>query len=90
MDEELAAWPLAARGELRAQYSADSGDPIGTRATNGLTYGSLHDALRNLLPARLKTPGNKTGFAFADLLDHPTIRYRDDTQGSGGATIRTK
>src|SRR5262249_2151089 len=50
---------------------------IGVKQTNDFIYGPLHTALRKQLHAGLKAPGNETGFVFADLLDHPALRYSD-------------
>jgi choline dehydrogenase-like flavoprotein len=82
LDEELVAWPPSVRNALRpaaaAQgYFADASRQIGVKETNDFIYSSLHIALRKQLHAGLKLPGNETGFAFADLLDHPAVRYPD-------------
>jgi hypothetical protein len=81
LDEELAAWPPSTRDALRpaaAQgYFAQASRQIGVKDTNDFIYGPLHTALRKQLHDGLKLPGNETGFAFADLLDHPAIRYPD-------------
>ena len=37
----------------------------------------MHVALRKQLHAGLDSPGNNTGFTFAELLDHPAVRYPD-------------
>jgi len=82
LDGELAAWPPSTRDALRpaapAQgYFAQASRQIGVKDTNDFIYGPLHIALRKQLYAGLKSPGNETGFAFADLLDHPALRYPD-------------
>ena len=77
LDSELAAWPVATRNELRAQYFAEASRQISVKETNDFIYGPLHVALRKQLHAGLKTAGNETGFTFADLLDHPAVRYPD-------------
>lgn len=82
LDEELTAWPPSTRDALRpassAQgYFADASRQIGVKETNDFIYGPLHVALRKQLHAGLKSPGNETGFGFADLLDHPAVRYPD-------------
>lgn len=77
LDVELAAWPPAARAALRNQYFAEASREIGVKDTNDFIYGPLHTALRKQLRAGLKTAGNQTGFTFADLLDHPALRYPD-------------
>ena len=82
LDEELTAWPPSTRDALRpaapAQgYFAQASRQIGVKDTNDFIYGPLHVALRKQLHDGLKTPGNETGFAFADLLDHPAVRYPD-------------
>ena len=50
---------------------------IGVKETNDFIYGPLHTALRKQLHAGLKAAGNLTGFTFADLLEHPAVRYPD-------------
>jgi hypothetical protein len=77
LDSEMAGWPPAARSALRTKYFAQSSDQIGVTATNDFIHGPLHTALRKQLHAGLKTAGNETGFTLADLLEHPTVRYRD-------------
>ena len=47
------------------------------KETNDFIYGPLHTALRKQLYDGLKSAGNGTGFTFADLLDHPAVRYPD-------------
>ena len=82
LDVEMTAWPPAARDALRppapAQgYFAQASRQIGVKETNDFIYGPLHTALRKQLHTGLKTAGNDTGFTFADLLDHPAVRYPD-------------
>jgi hypothetical protein len=82
LDEELAAWPPSTRSALRPAapdqgYFADASRQIGVKETNDFIYSPLHIALRKQLHAGLKSPGNETGFTFADLLDHPAVRYPD-------------
>ena len=77
LDEELTAWPAAARAELRARYFAEASREIGVKETNDFIYGPLHTALRKQLDDGLNIAGNETGFTFADLLDHPAVRYPD-------------
>ena len=82
LDEEMAAWPPSTRNALRHPppgegYFADASRQIGVKETNDFIYGPLHTALRKRLHAGLKKAGNETGFAFADLLDHPAVRYPD-------------
>src|SRR6476469_1843303 len=77
LDVELASWPASARADLRARYFAESSRQIGVKETNDFIYGPLHTALRKQLYDGLKSAGNETGFAFADLLDHPAVRYPD-------------
>lgn len=77
LDEELAAWPPAARAELQTRYFKEASEQIGVKATNDFIYGPLHTALRKQLHAGLKNLANATGFTFADLLDHPAVRYPD-------------
>jgi hypothetical protein len=77
LDVELTDWPPAARNELRTKFFAEASRQIGVKETNDFIYGPLHVALRKQLHAGLKAPGNATGFTFADLLDHPAVRYLD-------------
>src|SRR3981189_1118016 len=71
LDAELTDWPASARADLRARYFAESSRQSGGEETNDFLYGPLHTALRKQLYDGLKSAGNETGFAFADLLDHP-------------------
>src|SRR5215213_10325068 len=82
LDEEWAAWPQSVRDALRPAASAEgyfakASRQIRVKETNDFIYGPLHVALRRQLHAGLKQPGNETGFTFADLLDHPAVRYPD-------------
>ena len=82
LDEEMAAWPQATREALRPPgaaegYFAEASRQIGVKETNDFIYGPLHLALRKQLHAGLKAAGNGTGFTFAELLDHPAVRYPD-------------
>jgi len=77
LDEEMAAWPTTTRNDLRARYFAEASRQISVKETNDFIYGSLHTALRKQLHAGLKAPGNKTGFTFAQLPEHPAVRYPD-------------
>ena len=77
LDVELTSWPASARADLRARYFAEASRQIGVKETNDFIYGPLHTALRKQLYDGLKSAGNETGFAFADLLDHPAVRYPD-------------
>lgn len=77
LDVELADWPPSTRTELRTKFFAEASRQIGVKETNDFIYGPLHVALRKQLHAGLKAPGNATGFTFADLLDHPAVRYLD-------------
>jgi hypothetical protein len=77
LDTEMAAWPQTTRDALRARYFAEASRQIGVKETNDFIYGPLHTALRKQLHAGLQVAGNGTGLAFADLLDHPAVRYPD-------------
>jgi choline dehydrogenase-like flavoprotein len=77
LDVELTSWPASTRADLRARYFAESSRQIGVKETNDFIYGPLHTALRKQLYEGLKSAGNETGFTFADLLDHPAVRYPD-------------
>src|SRR5947209_6301483 len=87
LDVELTDWPAAARAELRARYFGEASRQIGVKETNDFIYGPLHTALRKQLDDGLNVPGNGTGFAFADLLDHPAVRYPDPGEPPLDATI---
>jgi len=84
LDMEWNTWPQAVRDalrppppKLREGYFAQSSEQIGVTATNDFIFGPLHTALRKQLHHGLKTAGNETGFTFADLLDHPAVRFHD-------------
>src|SRR5258706_5465193 len=77
LDVELTAYPPTTRDALRNQYFAEASRQIGVKETNDFIYGPLHTALRKQLHAGLKAAGNLTGFTFADLLEHPAVRYPD-------------
>lgn len=77
LDSEMTDWPPETRSALRNTYFAAASRQIGVKETNDFIYGALHIALRKQLHAGLKAPGNGTGFTFADLLDHPAVRYPD-------------
>ncbi|MEY2490736.1 MAG: hypothetical protein QOC70_2678 [Verrucomicrobiota bacterium] len=83
LDVELTAWPPSTRAALRPPanpatgYFAQASRQIGVKETNDFIYGPLHTALRKQLHAALKAVGNMTGFTFADLLEHPAVRYPD-------------
>src|SRR5262249_31998371 len=80
LDLELTSWPAAARAELRARYFGESSREIGVKDTNDFIYGPLHTALRKQLDDGLKVAGNSTGFSFAQLLEHPAVRYPDPAE----------
>jgi choline dehydrogenase-like flavoprotein len=77
LDAELASWPAATRAELRARYFEAASRDIGVKETNDFIYGPLHTALRKQLRDGLKVAGNSTGFSFAQLPEHPAVRYHD-------------
>jgi hypothetical protein len=82
LDEEMTAWPPSTRNALRPPppgegYFANASRQIGVKETNDFIYGPLHTALRKQLHAGLKAAGNDTRFTFAELLDHPAVRYPD-------------
>ncbi len=80
LDTELADWPPRTRNDLRTTFFAEASRQIGVKETNDFIYGPLHTALRQQLHAGLKDPGNATGFTFADLLEHPAVRYPDPSE----------
>lgn len=82
LDEEMAAYPPQVRTALRKRYFEEASAQIGVLSTNDFIHGPLHTALREQLRDGLKAAGNQTGFGFAQLPDHPAVRYHDS---SGGA-----
>ena len=90
LDVELTAWPATTRGALRARYFGEASSQIGVSETNDFIYGPLHTALRKQLHAGLKTAGNETGVTFADLLEHPAVRYRDPAEPPVNAELLRK
>jgi hypothetical protein len=87
LDEEMTAWPATTQAALRTRYFAESSRQIGVKETNDFIYGPLHVALRKQLHAGLKTAGIETGFTFAELLDHPAVRYRDSGEPPPDAAL---
>jgi hypothetical protein len=92
LDVEMTAWPPTVRQALRPPapaegFFAEASRQIGVKETNDFIYGPLHTALRKQLHAGLKTPGNETGFVFADLLDHPAVRFPDPGEPPISAAI---
>ncbi len=83
LEDEMAEWPATTRDALRRPsspaegYFASASRKIGVKETNDFIYGPLHNALRAQLHAGLKKVGNETGLTFAELLDHPAVRYPD-------------
>jgi len=57
------------------------------KETNDFIYGALHTALRKQLHAGLQKPENATGFTFAELLEHPALRYPDEGEPPLNAAI---
>jgi hypothetical protein len=91
LDVEMGAWPPSTRNALRPAagegYFAQASRQIGVKETNDFIYGPLHIALRKQLHAGLNTPGNETGFTFANLLDHPAVRYPDPGEPALSAAL---
>jgi len=91
LDVEMTAYPPTTRSALRPAtgegYFAQASRQIGVKETNDFIYGPLHIALRKQLHAGLKAAGNLTGFTFADLLDHPAVRYPDPGEPPIDATL---
>lgn len=77
LDAELAIYPPTVVAELKARYFAEASGHIGVDETNDFIYGPLHIALRKQLHDALKAAGSGvfTNLAFADLKDHPAVRY---------------
>ena len=89
LDLELADWPATTRTALRTKFFGEASRQIGVKETNDFIHGPLHTALRKQLHAGLKVAGNGTGFTFADLLDHPALRYPDQGEPPiDAATLR--
>ncbi len=76
-DEEMAAYPPSVGADLRKKYFKEASQQIGVLATNDFIHGPLHTAMRKQLRDGLKATGNDTGFTFAQLPDHPAVRYHD-------------
>jgi hypothetical protein len=92
LDVELPAWPAATRAALRgapptAGYFASASRQIGVHETNDFIYGPLHTALRGQLHDGLIVAGNETGLTFADLPDHPAVRYPNPGDPAITATV---
>src|SRR5262245_40862223 len=77
LDTELSTWPTTTQTELRSRYFEEASRQVGVKETNDFIYGALHTALRKQLHAGLRATGNLTGLTFADVLDHPAVRYPD-------------
>lgn len=83
-DEEIASWPASVRAALQGKtgYFKAASAQLGVLATNDFIHGPLHTALRKRLRDGLGAAGNQTGFSFAELPEHPAVRYHDDaTEG---------
>ena len=87
LDTELSAWPATTRDALRATYFGEASHQIGVKDTNDFIYGPLHTALRKQLFDGLSVAGNETGFTFADLPEHPAIRYPDPGDPAPSAAV---
>lgn len=87
LDSEMAQWPIATRDALRTRFFAEASRQIGVKETNDFIYGPLHTALRKQLHAGLKLAGNGTGFSFAELPDHPALRYPEPGAPPVDATV---
>jgi choline dehydrogenase-like flavoprotein len=75
-NDELAAWPASAVGDLQGTYFAQASDAIGVTATNDYIFGPLHEALRQRLLNGL-TAAAPGGLILDRLPDHPIVRaYR--------------
>lgn len=81
LDAELTAYPPTVAAELKSQYFAEASGHIGVDETNDFIYGPLHIALRKQLHDALTAagPGVFTNLTFADLKDHPAVRYAETT-----------
>jgi hypothetical protein len=89
--DETKSWPSEVMDDLRAStlpngepgYFQQASDLIGVTETNDFIYGPLHTALRKQLHDGLKDPANTgmTGLTFAELPNHPAVRYHDPTTG---------
>ena len=96
-EDETTTWPAEVMADLRMLtfpnkdrgYFWQSSDMIGVTETNDFIYGPLHVALRKHLHAGLKAAGSTmTNLTFADLPEHPAVRYHDaTTQGPIDADV---
>ncbi|WP_046864753.1 family 16 glycoside hydrolase [Microvirga massiliensis] len=95
-EDETKTWPKEVMDDLRAMlfpnnergYFWQSSDLIGVTETNDFIYGPLHVALRKQLHAGLNANPAITGLSFADLPEHPAVRYHDPaTQGPINADV---
>jgi hypothetical protein len=95
-EDETKTWPKEVMDDLRATtfpnnergYFWQSSDLIGVTETNDFIYGPLHLALRKQLHAGLSANPAITGLGFADLPEHPAVRYHDPaTQGPINADV---
>ncbi len=81
LDAELDGYPDAVVAALKNEYFKEASTHIGVDETNDFVYGPLHVALRKQLHAALKAQGEGvfTNLEFADLKDHPAVRYCDSS-----------
>jgi hypothetical protein len=97
-EDETKTWPAEVMQDLRAAtppnsdhgYFWQASDLIGVTETNDFIYGPLHIALRKQLREGLNDAANAgiTGLTFAQLPEHPAIRYHDPaTQGPINAGV---
>jgi Domain of Unknown Function (DUF1080)/GMC oxidoreductase len=84
---ELATWPVTTQTALRDTYFAEASRQIGVKETNDFIYGPLHTALRRQLFNGLSAAGNGTGLTFAELPDHPAVRYPDPGEPAISAAL---
>ena len=77
LDPELADYPPTVVTELKNRYFQEASAHIGVDETNDFIYGPLHIALRKQLHSALDAAGAGvfTNLTFADLKDHPAVRY---------------
>jgi len=81
LDAEVGGWPSSVMDDLKNRYFQESSDQIGVDETNDFIYGRLHVGLRKQLLEGLKAKGPTIGAVpFADLPDHPAVRFSNPTE----------
>ncbi len=68
------AWPQTVVDDLKARYFAESHEQIGTLVSNYYIFGSLQNALRQILADGITTGKVTDSIPLASLPDHPAVR----------------